>query len=363
MSEKKEQKPLKRAVIKQELVELTGDFRKAIVLNQMIYWSERTKDADRFIEDELQRAKMAMGRDEIEYAKKLEEVDLKSHGWIYKSAAELSKDTMMKVSKSTMRRYLDELVENGWLDVRKNPKWKGDNTLQYRVNLVKIQTDLQKLGYALEGYPLLKVNDNNNNSNDEVKAKSEKIDNENGVSNFETPMSNYETSKLHNETTRSKIEQAVLKSNGQFQNRTTLPEITTEITTENTSESFEEEEIINNMLKNDAYTALANYLLEKKVDKDTVLRIILECMKIDLDYFMLQDVDKQFNHMMNKLEKGYVDNHNNFAVYFVNGLKDRTMQSAAKNIHLKNKLLEKKRQEQLIEEKRENLPYYNWLEE
>ena len=30
-------KPLKRVVIKEELVELTGDFRPALILNQCIY--------------------------------------------------------------------------------------------------------------------------------------------------------------------------------------------------------------------------------------------------------------------------------------------------------------------------------------
>jgi len=202
---------LKRAVIKEELVALTGDFKKAIVLNQMIYWSERTKDSDKFMQDELKRSRMAMGRAEIEYAEKLEEMDLLSHGWIYKTAEELSEETMMGVSKSTMGTYLNSLVAKGWLDKRKNPKWKGDNTFQYRVNLLQIQTDLHNIGYALEGYPLL------------VESKNE-------------------TSESNNRTPSSEIEQTVLKSNNQFGNRTTLPEITSEITSKTLEE--EEEELI-----------------------------------------------------------------------------------------------------------------------
>ena len=42
-------KKLKRAVIKEELVELTGDFRPALILNQFIYWIERMYDADKYI--------------------------------------------------------------------------------------------------------------------------------------------------------------------------------------------------------------------------------------------------------------------------------------------------------------------------
>jgi len=199
---------LKRIVIKEELVILTGDFKKAAVLGQMIYWSERTKDTDKYLRDEIARSRMAMGQQEREQAEKLEELDLFSHGWIYKSADELSGETMMGVSKSTMGTYLNYLVKNEWLDKRKNPKWKGDNTFQYRVNLVKIQSDLEALGYALDGYPLL--------------AKTEN----------QTSMSNNQTSEFGNKIDGSEIEQSVLKSNNQSENRTTLPEITTEITTE-----------------------------------------------------------------------------------------------------------------------------------
>ena len=50
-----ELKKLNRVVIKEELVQLTGDFKLAIILNQMIYWSERVKDFDKFIAEEKQR--------------------------------------------------------------------------------------------------------------------------------------------------------------------------------------------------------------------------------------------------------------------------------------------------------------------
>ena len=206
---------LKRAVVKEELVVLTGNANRAIVLNQMIYWSERTKDADKFLKDEIARSHMAMGKEEMENAEKLEELDLFSHGWIYKSAIELSEETMIGVSKSTMGTYLKHLVDNGWLDKRKNPKWKGDNTFQYRVNLVKLQSDLEALGYALEGYPLLNKSENT------------------------TPMSNNRTSEFGNETDGSEIEQPVRKSNNQFGNETTLPKTTTKTTTKiKTNNSF-----------------------------------------------------------------------------------------------------------------------------
>ena len=138
-------KPLKRVVIKEELVELTGDFRSALILNQFIYWSERMYDADKYIMEEKERAlkeDLIVNIDE-------------SKGWIYKTAEELSEEIMTGMSKSTVGRYIKQLVEKGYLIQRRNPKYKWDKTYQYRVNLYKIQLDLGKMGYVLEGYKLL----------------------------------------------------------------------------------------------------------------------------------------------------------------------------------------------------------------
>jgi len=136
---------LKRVVIKQELVELTGDYRPALILNQFIYWTERMKDTDKYIQEEKERAI----KEEIEVS--IEE----SKGWIYKTAEELNDELMVGMSKATIGKYIKQLVEAGYLNKRNNPKYKWDKTLQYRVDLVKVQTDLGKLGYALEGYKLL----------------------------------------------------------------------------------------------------------------------------------------------------------------------------------------------------------------
>ena len=46
-------KKLKRAVIKEELLILTGHFLEALILNQFLYWSERVRDLDVFILEEL----------------------------------------------------------------------------------------------------------------------------------------------------------------------------------------------------------------------------------------------------------------------------------------------------------------------
>ena len=138
-------KPLKRVVIKEELVELTGDFRPALILNQFIYWIERMYDTDKYIREENERAL----KHDLEVS--MEE----SKGWIYKTAEELNNELMIGMSKATIGKYIKQLVEAGYLSQRRNPKYKWDKTLQYRVDLYKIQKDLAKLGYALEGYKLL----------------------------------------------------------------------------------------------------------------------------------------------------------------------------------------------------------------
>lgn len=136
MSDKK----LKRATIKEELVVLTGDCLKAVVLNQFIYWSERTRDFDAFIEEEKKRNPETV-------------VNL-THGWIYKSAKELS-DEVMIGSHDTVARKLAELVKEGWIKRRNNPNYTWDRTYQYRPAIREIQIALQELGYALDGYPLV----------------------------------------------------------------------------------------------------------------------------------------------------------------------------------------------------------------
>ena len=132
---------LKRVVIKEELVALTGGFMEALILNQFIYWSERTKDFDKFIKEEQARDPEV-------------KVDL-TCGWIYKSMEELGEELMTGMAPSTIGRYLEKLVDAQFLDRRHNPKYKWDRTWQYRPNILKIQADLQRIGYALDAYPLV----------------------------------------------------------------------------------------------------------------------------------------------------------------------------------------------------------------
>lgn len=231
-------KKLKRVVVKEELVALTKDFTKAVILNQMIYWSERVADFDEFILQEKNRAKNSG-------------VDINIHetnGWIYKTAEELSEETMLGLSPSAMREQLKKLVAAGYLSERRNPEHRWDRTIQYRVNLINIQRDLLSLGYSLEGYRVnlnllkelfdsnkLAFSETENAFSHTENANSETenaiCETENAFSDTEMPFSETENAFSKNEIGISGTEDRILNlENRTSANRKAIPEITTEIT-------------------------------------------------------------------------------------------------------------------------------------
>lgn len=227
----------KKVVIKEELVELTGDYKLAIVLNQMIYWSERVSDFDRFInEEKIRLSSENMDSDNMVFL----------NGWIYKTAEELAKECMITNSEATMRRHLDKLVEFGWLDIRRNPKYKWDKTYQYRVDLKKIQFDLFEKGYALEGY---------------------RIDLTNRIFKMKVP-----TFKMTNQT---------------IQNDGAIPEITTEITTNKKEEEKEAPARSNpfQFFEENGFGMISGHMSEKigQWIDDLSSDLVLEAMKIAVE--------------------------------------------------------------------------------
>lgn len=153
---------LKTVVIREELFALTQDTFEAIILGQMLYWSERIDDVDDFILEEQERRKG-----------NAEELNIEpQNGWIYKSAQQLKDECMLNLSISTVRRYLQKLIDKGYLSERNNPNNKWDRILQYHVNLNFIISEIQKLGYdGLSGYKSSKVRkefSNRQNENSDV---------------------------------------------------------------------------------------------------------------------------------------------------------------------------------------------------
>ncbi len=136
-----EVRKLKRSVIKEEYVAITGDFVEAVILNQFMYWAERVKDFDEYIEQENRRAEQ----------NGFETQEL-TGGWIYKTSEELSNETMLGLTPASMRKRIVSLEEKGFISERNNPKYKWDKTKQYRVNLLEIVKALAEKGYQLDGY-------------------------------------------------------------------------------------------------------------------------------------------------------------------------------------------------------------------
>ena len=144
---------IKKAVIREDLLSITENYKEAIILNQFIYWSERVNDADKFIEAENKIAR-ENGEQEREPI----------YGWIYKTAEELSDEIMLGLSASQTRKYIAKLVDYGYIQKRNNPKYKWDRTLQYKVSLVNIARALKRKGYSLCDYKI-EIPDDNAGSN------------------------------------------------------------------------------------------------------------------------------------------------------------------------------------------------------
>lgn len=131
----------KAVVLREELVALTKEPLSAIVLGQLLYWTQRVKDFDLHLQEEQ------VFNPECHASPR--------HGWLYKTANDLIIETMICVDRTTMRRYLKSLMDQGWLEERTHPKNRWDKTSQYRLNLRKLQEDLFLLGFDLPGIEIL----------------------------------------------------------------------------------------------------------------------------------------------------------------------------------------------------------------
>ncbi|MDI7740597.1 hypothetical protein QMK38_01165 [Lysinibacillus fusiformis] len=149
-------KLLKRAIIREELIAITGNLFEAVLLNQLIYWTQRVKDYEQFQHEETKR---------IQSQNENNETPL--FGWIYKKADELREETMLCCNENTIRKHLKELINKGYLNQRNNSKFKWDRTYQYRLNAKKLIEDLNTLQYHLEEFEILSPNSKIEIRNDE----------------------------------------------------------------------------------------------------------------------------------------------------------------------------------------------------
>lgn len=326
-SDEELQQPLKVSILREELVKLTQDSNKAIVLNQFLYWSERTKTAAGFVREEMDRIKKYTEDQDTSVLDYLAE-DL-NQGWIYKSAVGLIEDTMLTVSKATMNRIISDLVEKKWILKRKNPRWRGDNTPQYRVNLFKIQLDLYELGYSLSGYRLIRsvidFAEINRLKEAYKDISSEKKEGESTSTQIDSGSTHNETTRAQNDSGSSQID---LQST---QIDSTLPEVNTQITRDNLNKNEEEEEINKKgdghvtdiferfteiLAGNEQLAALTRYLKRQGVNLEDIAKICIflsQNQKYINNDLIVQQVAR--NNKINRNE-GLCE----YAEYFIRGL-------------------------------------------
>ncbi|MFW5873707.1 MAG: hypothetical protein ACOCVD_03420, partial [Bacillota bacterium] len=196
---------LKRAIIKEEFVDITGDQLEAILLNQILYWTDKTgpKRYSKWLKEESSRN---IGECNVK--------DLEG-GWVYKKVEEIKEEIMSTASNSTIARKLNELNKKGYILKRKNPQNKWDKTFQYRINALKLIKDLEEHGYHLQEY---------NYSEMLRTLQLQKTHNEDSKNHIEDTTTHSEDSKNHSEDPKTHHEGAI-------------PEITIETTSKNTSDS------------------------------------------------------------------------------------------------------------------------------
>lgn len=120
------------------LASITGHHAEALILQKFLYWTSQLWDFDQFrIEEFLRQCRetqpSAPGR----------------NGWVQKTADDLRREPVASLSKHAVRRHLRSLVRKGYLYEREDPVYPWEHTLQYRVNLVKLEKGLARHGYPL----------------------------------------------------------------------------------------------------------------------------------------------------------------------------------------------------------------------
>ncbi len=140
LQENPEEQPRKPRIImvREELVDLTGSPLTASILGKMLYWGQRAKDFDLYMAEESTDPPKCFSA--------------LRHGWFYKPNREIIEETLLRVTLVTFRRYMNFLRGRGWIQTRRNPANKLDPKIQYRVNLKKLCSDLQRKGHTFPGF-------------------------------------------------------------------------------------------------------------------------------------------------------------------------------------------------------------------
>lgn len=95
----------KFAVLREDLLYLTKNYKTAIILEKLIHWTKEAKKEN-----------------------------AKFDGWLHKSSEFISNETLLMLSPSSMRNHLKKLEKLNLIEHRVSQA-KFDNTYEYRVKL------------------------------------------------------------------------------------------------------------------------------------------------------------------------------------------------------------------------------------
>lgn len=100
---------IKEIILRDKYVKLTGNYKKAILLE---YFIEKNK---------------------------------KEGDWFKASYSSISKESLLAFTKLHIKKHIEELVAKKWIECRIDPQGGFGSTYQYKVNFDRISEDLEKL--------------------------------------------------------------------------------------------------------------------------------------------------------------------------------------------------------------------------
>ncbi|MGE7696685.1 hypothetical protein ACQKNC_21750 [Lysinibacillus sp. NPDC094177] len=311
-------KNLKRSVIKEELVLITKHRDEAAILNQFLYWTPKIRDSEKFIEEEKNGQETA------------------NFGWIYKKADDVKDELMMvDTNVKTVRKYLNSLVEKGYLLRRRNPFHKYDNTYQYRINLKHLVFELNALGHELEGFEEFSKNNN------AIKKISFVTQDEEGL----------EAEHLGNtEMTKMQFEDDILDVGEELSHFGTskmtlaIPDINTKIINKEYNSNKEGNKETASLVDSIAFNQIKQLYL--KLSKEKFLKRndeqhITDLLTSDIEVDMIVELMNQCYTQVQKIKnhKG-IWSFNYFKKFIVEALKQQNDQAKTIQITLKNETLD-----------------------
>lgn len=145
MRKRTKKKQFRVAVLKENLMAVTkNDVCSALILNQLLYWTDKAEQDDENLLDLIERAEE---RGDKKAVQQLEQNF--RNGWFFKSAKKLA-DEIMGFSRPTVQKRLQQLEKDNFLFSK--PGEREDFAKHYKVNLDFLKQELHKHGYTLTGF-------------------------------------------------------------------------------------------------------------------------------------------------------------------------------------------------------------------